>query len=203
MSGKSKKSPPSHPIQSPIPSILVIHANPLSRQPHDPLRTSPPHGRPQAQIRSRTRHHQTPPHRRSRRRRLDSRRPPEPSAVIQRIVKAGFRLPTFVRLRRCLDDARRRGEVPYPESIVLNLLPGPTTTATANCSAGTYRLGPPVPGYCRSRPIINRLPLVARSGWMVQTLIKVTFVLASADAWNAQRAILKQAGSHRLFGFKT
>ena len=49
--------------------------------------------------------------------------PPEPSEVIQRTVKAGFRLPTLMRLRRCLDDARRRGEVPYPESIVLNLLP--------------------------------------------------------------------------------
>ena len=49
--------------------------------------------------------------------------PPEPSAVIQRIVKAGFRLPTFVRLRRCLDDARRKGEVPDAESTVLALLP--------------------------------------------------------------------------------
>ena len=49
--------------------------------------------------------------------------PPEPSDVIRRIVKAGIRLPTFVRLRRCLDDARRRGEVPEPESIVLSLLP--------------------------------------------------------------------------------
>ena len=49
--------------------------------------------------------------------------PPEPSAVIRRIVKAGFRLPTFVRLRRCLEDARRKGEVPDSESIVLSLLP--------------------------------------------------------------------------------
>ena len=49
--------------------------------------------------------------------------PPEPSAVIQRIVRAGFRLPTFARLRRCLDDARRRGEVPDAESMVLALLP--------------------------------------------------------------------------------
>ena len=49
--------------------------------------------------------------------------PPEPSAVIQRIVKAGFRLPTFARLRRCLDDARRKGEVPYPDDMVLSLLP--------------------------------------------------------------------------------
>ena len=50
-------------------------------------------------------------------------KPPEPGAVIRRIVKAGFRLPTFVRLRRCLDDARRKGEIPDPESIVLSLLP--------------------------------------------------------------------------------
>ena len=49
--------------------------------------------------------------------------PPKPSAVIQRIVRAGFRLTSFARLRRCLDDARRQGEVPDPESIVLSLLP--------------------------------------------------------------------------------
>ena len=49
--------------------------------------------------------------------------PPEPAAVIRRIVQAGFRLATFARLRRCLDDARRRGEVAEPESIVLSLLP--------------------------------------------------------------------------------
>ena len=49
--------------------------------------------------------------------------PLEPSEVIQRIVKAGFRLPTFVRLRRCLDDARQKGEVPYPNDMVLALLP--------------------------------------------------------------------------------
>ena len=49
--------------------------------------------------------------------------PPEPDAVIRRIVRAGFRLPTFVRLRRCLDDARRKGEVPDAESMVLALLP--------------------------------------------------------------------------------
>ena len=49
--------------------------------------------------------------------------PPEPSGVIQRIVKAGFRLPTFTRLSRYLKDTRRRGEVPDPESIVLELMP--------------------------------------------------------------------------------
>ena len=49
--------------------------------------------------------------------------PSEPAAVIRRIVRAGFRLPTFVRLRRCLDDARRKGEVPDAESMVLALLP--------------------------------------------------------------------------------
>ena len=49
--------------------------------------------------------------------------PPEPSDVIQRVVKAGFRLTTFARLHRYLDDVRRKGEVPYPNTIVLNLLP--------------------------------------------------------------------------------
>ena len=53
----------------------------------------------------------------------DPDQPPEPHDVIQRFVKAGFRLPTFVRLRRCLDDARRRGDVPDAESMVLALLP--------------------------------------------------------------------------------
>ena len=49
--------------------------------------------------------------------------PPEPADVIQRIVRAGFRLPTFIRLRRYLDDVRREGEVPYPNTMVLDLLP--------------------------------------------------------------------------------
>ena len=53
----------------------------------------------------------------------DPTEPPEPSDIIQRVARAGFRLPTFARLRRCLDDARRRGEVSDPESIVLSLLP--------------------------------------------------------------------------------
>ena len=49
--------------------------------------------------------------------------PPEPSDVIRRIAKAGFRLPTFARLHRYLDDTRREGDVPYPNTIVLSLLP--------------------------------------------------------------------------------
>ena len=53
----------------------------------------------------------------------DPSEPPEPAGVIARIAKAGFRLPTFMRLRRYLDDTIRRGDVPEPESIVLNLLP--------------------------------------------------------------------------------
>ena len=53
----------------------------------------------------------------------DPDEPPEPHDVIQRVVKAGFRLPTFMRLRRYLDDTQRQGEVPYPNTIVLNLLP--------------------------------------------------------------------------------
>ena len=48
---------------------------------------------------------------------------PEPSDVIQRIVKAGFRLPTFARLHRYINDIRRKGEVPYPNTLVLSLLP--------------------------------------------------------------------------------
>ena len=49
--------------------------------------------------------------------------PPEPADVIRRIVKAGFRLSTFTRLSRYLKDTRRKGEVPYPNTIVLSLLP--------------------------------------------------------------------------------
>ena len=49
--------------------------------------------------------------------------PPEPSDVIQRIVQAGFRLPTFARLSRHLNDTQRQGDVPDAESIVLRLLP--------------------------------------------------------------------------------
>ena len=53
----------------------------------------------------------------------DPDQPPEPADVIARVAKAGFRLPTFVRLRRYLDDTQRQRDVPEPESIVLNLLP--------------------------------------------------------------------------------
>ena len=49
--------------------------------------------------------------------------PPEPHDVIQRVVKTGFRLPTFMRLRRYLGDTIRQGDVPEPECIVLDLLP--------------------------------------------------------------------------------
>ena len=49
--------------------------------------------------------------------------PPEPAEVIERFVRAGCRLPTFINLRRCLDNARRQGDVPHPEDIVINLLP--------------------------------------------------------------------------------
>ena len=48
---------------------------------------------------------------------------PEPPDVIQRIAKAGFHLPTFARLHRYLDDTRRKGEIPYPNTMVLSLLP--------------------------------------------------------------------------------
>ena len=49
--------------------------------------------------------------------------PPKPADVIERVAKAGFCLPTFMRLRRYLDDTIRQGDAPEPESIVLNLLP--------------------------------------------------------------------------------
>ncbi len=49
--------------------------------------------------------------------------PPEPADVIRRVVKAGFRLTTFASLRRYLDDTRRKGEVPFPNTIVPSLLP--------------------------------------------------------------------------------
>ena len=53
----------------------------------------------------------------------DPDQPPEPADVIARIADAGFRLPTFMRLRRYLDDTIRQGDSPEPESIVLDLLP--------------------------------------------------------------------------------
>jgi len=53
----------------------------------------------------------------------DTQHPPEPSDVIQRVVKAGFRLNTFPRLSRYLIDTRRAGDVPLPVSIVCSLLP--------------------------------------------------------------------------------
>ena len=49
--------------------------------------------------------------------------PPDPARVIKRIVSAGFRRPTFGRLRRYLDDVQRQGEVPIPKVIVWKLLP--------------------------------------------------------------------------------
>ena len=53
----------------------------------------------------------------------DLHQPPEPAEVIERVAKAGFRLPTFIRLRRYLDDTIRQGDVPESEAMVLDLLP--------------------------------------------------------------------------------
>ena len=53
----------------------------------------------------------------------DPDQPSEPADVIQRVAQAGFRLTTFIRLRRYLDDMRRQGDVPLPASIVCSLLP--------------------------------------------------------------------------------
>ena len=44
-------------------------------------------------------------------------------AQLRRLADAGFRLSTFMSLHRYLDDTRRKGEVPYPNAIVLSLLP--------------------------------------------------------------------------------
>ena len=49
--------------------------------------------------------------------------PPEPPDVIQRIAKAGFRLPIIVRLHSYLENVQRRGEVPVLNTMVLSLLP--------------------------------------------------------------------------------
>ena len=40
----------------------------------------------------------------------DPDQPPEPADVIERVAKAGFRLPTFMSLRRYLDDTQRQGD---------------------------------------------------------------------------------------------
>ena len=53
----------------------------------------------------------------------DPDQPPGAADVIARIAKAGFRFPTFMRLRRYLDDTIRQGDVPESEVMVLNLLP--------------------------------------------------------------------------------
>ena len=53
----------------------------------------------------------------------DPDNPPEPADVIQRVVKAGFRLNTFTRLSSYLKDTRRQGDVPDPYTIVCCLLP--------------------------------------------------------------------------------
>ena len=53
----------------------------------------------------------------------DSRRPPRTRRRHPAHRQSRLRLPTFIRLRRCLEDARRKGEVPYPDDMVLSLLP--------------------------------------------------------------------------------
>ena len=42
---------------------------------------------------------------------------------LRRVADAGFRLPTFAKLRHYLDDIRRQEDVPESESIVIYLLP--------------------------------------------------------------------------------
>ena len=49
--------------------------------------------------------------------------PPEPNTVIASVANAGFRLPTFMALRRYLDNIRRHQDVPEAEEMVLALLP--------------------------------------------------------------------------------
>ena len=63
--------------------------------------------------------------------------PPEPSAVIRRIVKAGFRLPTFVRFAAASRTPDEKVKSPTPNPSCSACCPGPTTTATETSSAGT------------------------------------------------------------------
>lgn len=53
----------------------------------------------------------------------DPDNPPEPGDVIQRVVKAGFRLNTFASLHSYLEDNRRKGEIPGYDVMVCKLLP--------------------------------------------------------------------------------
>jgi len=82
--------------------------------------------------------------------------PPEPSHVIQRIARAGFRLPTFARLGRYLNDIRRQDGVPDAESMVLALLPWAECDHYRELLRWDFRLSLPVPRCCRFRPIIKK-----------------------------------------------
>ena len=73
--------------------------------------------------------------------------PPKPAAVIRRIVKAGIRLPTSPVSAVASTTLDENAKSPTLTIWCSASCPGPTTTATAHCSAGTYHLGPPVSRY--------------------------------------------------------
>ena len=75
--------------------------------------------------------------------------PPEPSDVIGRIAKAGFRLPTFARLNRYLNDTRRQGDVP-------------ACCLIEKCYRNSSTWGPPQPALI---PALQGVPPWARQPW--------------------------------------
>ena len=95
----------------------------------------------------------------------------EPSAIIRRIVNGGFRLPTFVRLSplpRRTPDAKAKSPTANPW--FSPCCPGPTATATGNCSAGTFRLSPPAPRCCGFRPATQKARPGNR-GWFDEAIL--------------------------------
>ena len=50
---------------------------------------------------------------------------PDPHAFIQKVVKAGFQLPTFTAVFRYLNRCLAEKEVPDPQRLLKNLLPFP------------------------------------------------------------------------------
>ena len=53
----------------------------------------------------------------------DRRPPPDNRAFVQRIVSAGYQLPTFGELHRYLNECRDQGTPPDPQKLLRTLLP--------------------------------------------------------------------------------
>ena len=89
--------------------------------------------------------------------------PPEPPDVIQRIAKAGFRLPSSsvstATLRTSNGEVKSPSSTPWCSVCCL----GPETTATSGCSTMTSHLNPVVssPGSCRFRLTTERPWVIA------------------------------------------